>query len=81
MKMKINLQFTWGLVSNFTQNMSCLDKKTKWLLFHKETIGISEYFKKHIRGHIQQFPNSPLGWPLVPEFAGSNPAEAVGFFG
>jgi hypothetical protein len=20
-------------------------------------------------------------WPLVPEFAGSNPAEAVGFFG
>jgi hypothetical protein len=61
MKMKINLQFTRGLVSNFTQNTSCCVKKTKWLLFHREPIGFNEYFEKHIRRHIQPFPNSPTG--------------------
>ena len=25
--------------------------------------------------------NNTENWPLVPEFAGSNPAEDVGFFG
>jgi len=61
MKMKINLHFIWGLASNFTQNSSRFDKKTKWLLFQRERIGISESFEKHTRRHIQQFPNSPLG--------------------
>ena len=58
-----------------------------WVLFRKSAPKIQAQSKSDKNnGHFTRKPmyiydSISIQWPLAPKFAGSNPAEAVGFFG
>jgi hypothetical protein len=43
--------------------------------------GIKKIISSSMMGHLRGYSGLEVAcWPLVPKFAGSNPAKAVGFF-